>query len=244
MSPKVGFAAFVGFFKGYMGAAPVAAAAIAPLTTALRALPMFKVDVAEMATISGILAFLVLALAFSTRHAFARVTFITPTKGHLENRKWLYSYVAMRIVVNLMPWICVALSVCCFFLYTSGLDEAVLIAQDDHFQWHNDLPAMARSTRHQMAQQAGEHMGSQKPRSSPIPTRTQVLDDPDYVPPFDASLRLQYLGFFIFAELGFVLMALREYTQQELGFSDSDLIKTPFRVLLLGGKPPSVSGCS
>src|SRR5436190_1833649 len=63
--------AFAGFFKGYMGIMPLVTAAVAPLLTIMKAVPVFESQKSTLATYSGLLGFLLVAWVFYARRAFA-----------------------------------------------------------------------------------------------------------------------------------------------------------------------------
>jgi hypothetical protein len=62
---------FANAFKGYMGTMPVVAAALAPLLTFLKAIPMYESQKSILATLSGVLGFLLLAWLFYVRRTIA-----------------------------------------------------------------------------------------------------------------------------------------------------------------------------
>jgi hypothetical protein len=58
---------FASFFKGYMGVMPLVTAAVAPLLTMMKAIPVFESQKTALATYSGLLGFLLLAWVFYVR---------------------------------------------------------------------------------------------------------------------------------------------------------------------------------
>jgi hypothetical protein len=62
---------FANAFKGYMGVMPVITAALAPLLTFLKAIPTYESQRTTLATLSGVLGFLLLAWLFYIRRTIA-----------------------------------------------------------------------------------------------------------------------------------------------------------------------------
>src|ERR1700723_3544787 len=62
---------FVNVFKSYMGVMPMVTAALAPLLTALNVLPMYTPQRKALATMAGVLGFLLLAWLFYVRRTIA-----------------------------------------------------------------------------------------------------------------------------------------------------------------------------
>jgi hypothetical protein len=100
---------FANVFKGYMGAMPLVTAAMAPLLTALNVIPTFDPQRKPLATIAGVLGFLLLAWLFYMRRTIAL--------GSIRHGyRWFF---------NLAPLALIASSVICYVAYASTLDDAV-----------------------------------------------------------------------------------------------------------------------
>ncbi len=65
-----------------------------------------------------------------------------------------------------------------------------------------------------------------------VATSTELLSKADYLEiPHSLELSAYYLGIFVFAEIAFVLMALREYLQDALHLDERELLRGRLRVL-------------
>jgi hypothetical protein len=62
---------FANSFKAYMSVMPIVTAALAPILTFLKAIPMYETERTTLATLSGILGFLLLAWIFYVRRTIA-----------------------------------------------------------------------------------------------------------------------------------------------------------------------------
>jgi hypothetical protein len=107
------FEYFAQFFKGYMGVMPVLTAALAPVITLLRTVPVFEVQRKELAVYSGLFGFLLVAYVFYGRDFFMR--------SMLSSRKWTFAGAYMF----LLPLILIMGSAVFFFEYNAELDTTV-----------------------------------------------------------------------------------------------------------------------
>jgi hypothetical protein len=100
---------FANVFKGYMGAMPLVTAALAPLLTALNVIPTFDPQRKPLATMAGVLGFLLLAWLFYMRRTIAL--------GSIKHGyRWFF---------NLAPLVLIAGSVICYVVYASALDDSI-----------------------------------------------------------------------------------------------------------------------
>ena len=100
---------FANVFKGYMGVMPLVTAALAPLLTAIGAIPVYESLRKPLSTLSGILGFLLLAWVFYVRRTIALGSI---TRG------W-------RATINLLPLLLIVASIWCYVDYTLVLDNSV-----------------------------------------------------------------------------------------------------------------------
>lgn len=100
---------FANVFKGYMGVMPIVTAALAPLLTAMNVIPTFDPQRKPLATMAGILGFLLLAWLFYMRRTFALGSI---THGY----RWFF---------NLVPLALIATSVICYVFYASTLEHSL-----------------------------------------------------------------------------------------------------------------------
>ena len=100
---------FATVFKSYMSVMPLATAALAPLLTAMNVLPTYDSQRKPLATMAGVLGFLLLAWLFYVRRTIALGSI---SKGY-------------RPFFNLCPLLLVGLSIGCYVAYTNTLDASV-----------------------------------------------------------------------------------------------------------------------
>jgi hypothetical protein len=170
---------FANVFKGYMGVMPIVTAALAPLLTAMNVIPTYESQRKPLATIAGILGFLLLAWLFYVRRTIALGSV---TRGY-------------RVLFNLCPLVLILCSIACYVGYANTLETSLL--------------------------------GILK--TNPAVTRGQALDgwSQGYPVPDSVELQLLYLGMFLCAEGAFVMMALREYSNDVRHISEYDWMFGP-----------------
>src|SRR5262250_2218371 len=99
---------FANAFKGYMGVMPLVAAALAPLLTFLRALPTYESQRTTLATLSGILGFLLLAWIFYVRRTIALGSLVR----------------GFRFIINMIPFLLVVATVVSVIYYFQSLRQS------------------------------------------------------------------------------------------------------------------------
>jgi hypothetical protein len=92
---------FAGAFKGYMGVMPLVTAALAPLLTFLKAIPTYESQRTTLATLSGILGFLILAWLFYVRRTIALGSLVR----------------GFRFLINMIPFLLIVGTVASFIGY-------------------------------------------------------------------------------------------------------------------------------
>jgi hypothetical protein len=100
---------FANVFKSYMGIMPIVTAALAPLLTALNVLPTYESQRKPLATMAGVLGFLLLAWIFYVRRTIALGSI---THGF----RWIF---------NLLPLVLILGSVGCYIGYASTLETSL-----------------------------------------------------------------------------------------------------------------------
>jgi hypothetical protein len=100
---------FVNVFKSYMGVMPMVTAALAPLLTALNVLPMYAPQRKALATMAGVLGFLLLAWLFYVRRTIA-----------LGSIRHLY-----RSFFNFLPLLMILGSLGCYVQYSRTLEASL-----------------------------------------------------------------------------------------------------------------------
>lgn len=110
---------FAGAFKNYMGVMPVVTAALAPLLTFLKAIPTYESQRTTLATLSGILGFLMLAWLFYVRRTIALGSLIR----------------GFRFLINITPFLLIVCTLASFIGYFQILgkstDAALKLVQED-----------------------------------------------------------------------------------------------------------------
>jgi hypothetical protein len=99
---------FAGAFKSYMGVMPLVTAALAPLLTFLRALPTYESQRTTLATLSGVLGFLMLAWLFYVRRTIALGSLVR----------------GFRFLINITPFLLILGTLACFIGYFQILGKS------------------------------------------------------------------------------------------------------------------------
>jgi hypothetical protein len=200
---------FASFFKGYMSVMPIVTAAVAPVLTLAKAIPVFESEKTTLATYSGLLGFLMVAWVFYARSMFvpAMVPYKSPPRppasgpidlkrieSDAEHKRLAHN---RQIRTNLYPLALILLSLGCYISYLWAID----IILDD--------------TRRSQAIYS---------------TRAQILETGGigFSIPWHGYLQVLYLGIFLFAEAAFVVMALREYAYGVLKISEAEVLGRGF----------------
>jgi len=112
---------FTNAFKGYMGVMPVVTAALAPLLTFLKAIPTYESQRTTLATLSGILGFLLLAWLFYIRRTIALGSLVR----------------GFRFLINTIPLLLIVGTVASFIGYFQilGASTGISLMQADKNRW-------------------------------------------------------------------------------------------------------------
>jgi len=113
---------FANVFKSYMGIMPVVTAALAPLLTALNVLPTYELQRKPLATLAGVLGFLLLAWIFYVRRTIALGSI---THGF----RWIFNFLPLVLILG---------SIGCYVAYANTLDASLGIISKAN-------PAMTRA---------------------------------------------------------------------------------------------------
>ncbi len=100
---------FANVFKSYMGVMPMVTAALAPLLTALNVLPMYAPQRKALATMAGVMGFLLLAWLFYVRRTIA-----------LGSIRHVY-----RTIFNVVPLLLILGSLGCYVAYAHTLEASL-----------------------------------------------------------------------------------------------------------------------
>jgi hypothetical protein len=198
---------FAQFFKKYMSISSILAAALPIPVTAFKWIPTYNAQTSLLATYTSLFCFLVLGLIFYSRHLLARQMFAralgersrgvskeTPFEEEIRKLKMYF--------VNSLPALLIIASISLLYLYHRLLAHSVNTAINaeaglipDAFK-HNLTPDVA----------------------------TVLSKYPLHHIPWGPQLIMCYIGIFVTAEAAFILMAIKEYLQDVLKFSDIELI--------------------
>jgi hypothetical protein len=212
------FRSFVKFFKGYMGVMPLVVASFAPIVTLLNAIPTYSLQTKTLSTMTGLLGFLLVAWAFSSRHSLA-VRFFYDQERKSSNH---YHFLDLRFSLFRsafgVPFCLIVLMMSFFFGYSWMLEHSIMVAQVDELRREGLIQAdeLARGDPAAIMITAPENR---------IPPRSGILKQENYRIPYGTALVALYVGIFLCAELAFVFMALREYMQSVLKLSDEVVIQ-------------------
>jgi hypothetical protein len=100
---------FANIFKGYMGIMPILTAALAPLLTAMNVIPAYESQRKPLATMAGVLGFLLLGWLFYVRRTIAL--------GSIKHGyRWFF---------NSCPLFLIAGSIICYVSYANTLDRSL-----------------------------------------------------------------------------------------------------------------------
>jgi hypothetical protein len=208
------FGSFVNFFKGYMGVMPLVMASFAPIVTLANAIPTYALQTKALSTMTGLLGFLLVAWAFSSRHALAIRFFFNARKARNPSRWLRFSLVRSALGI---PFLLIILMIGFYFAYSWTLEHSIMVSQADQLRRDGGLSA-ANNFDDPAAVMA------RTPDKS-IPLRSDILKEVNYRIPYGTYLAVRYVGIFLCAELAFVFMALREYMQAVLQLSDGLVIE-------------------
>lgn len=191
---------FAGFFKSYMGVMPLVTAAVAPILTLSKAIPVFDSEKSTLATYSGLLGFLMVAWIFYARSMFVPMMVpyhppALPSEASDDQKTWNRArerWEARRHYrANLFPLVLIVLSGTSYCGYLVMLDIVINSAQQSF-----------KTSRQTLLQTMGT----------------------DFSIPDHGVLQALYLGIFVFAEAAFVVMALREYAYGLLKVSEVEVL--------------------
>lgn len=114
---------FADAFKSYMGVMPLITAALAPLLTFLKAIPTYESQRTTLATLSGILGFLLLAWLFYVRRTIALGSLVR----------------GFRFLINMIPFLLIVGTVASFIGYFQILGKsttaALKLADENHWSY-------------------------------------------------------------------------------------------------------------
>jgi hypothetical protein len=190
-------AVFANFFKGYMSAATIVAAAIPIPVTTWKLIPIFAEQRGFLTVYTSLFCFLLMAFVFSIRHRLAGPMFFGSR---------------MSAVLAILPAVFITLTLVCIVTYHAQMRQS--IAELDELGFSNTLV-------------------------KDLLEKTDARQIPHAV-----ELAASYLGIFIFAELAFVLMAMREYLQDALHLDEVALLHGKASVRGTADEPDGASASS
>jgi len=214
---------FAKFFKGYMGTAPMIAAALPIPVTASGAIPTWAEQTGFLTTYTSMFCFLIVSLVFYRRHRLAG--YLTPE--HWEKKTRLIG----RFIIAWLPFVLIFLCLISILTYHYVLDFSIssavhkdvrntknrleLLSQEDALIAEIDLvkdTLIKKIAEEKRLESAKMSLVLKEVSLQKVRTEEQVF------------LILSFMGIFITSTLAFALMAVREYMQNELNLSEVDLI--------------------
>jgi len=217
--------AFAEYFKKYMGVSTIVVAAL-PIPVALWDwIPVFEPHRKLLMVYTPLLCFLILGYIFFLRHSIARGLY--GEYLHVSdmilgrNRGKLYSR-NRSAVLSQLPFILILATVGNIFAYHEVYDMA--------------LDKIGPYVEEQTIRSVGENSDKETKEKiylitisefgTPSAEGEAVEFSTNHIPGSNILILL-YLAIFIFAESAFILMALREYLQDLLGITETELITGP-----------------
>jgi hypothetical protein len=206
---------FAGYFKGYMGISSLIVAALPIPVASLRLLPMYGEQQKPFCIYASLFCFLTFAYVFYMRHMLARLMFLG------------------RSVAILLPLIPVAGAVFCLWSYHQTLQHSLLSQKRERLIGFDDASQVPPDLRGLMTVTAMPETTQTLPPHlvhGPTAAEQRKLDTIEILEkthfdeiPDGTVLLFEYLGFFVLAELAFVLMTTREYMQDVLMLDEASL---------------------
>jgi len=175
--------AFARFFKGYMGTAPVIAAALPIPVTAGKIIPTYAEQTGYLTTYTSMFCFLTVALIFFRRHRLG--SYLLPETWDKKSR------IIGRFTISWLPLVLILVTLCSIAVYHITLNITVTQLGQETLKMSEVLKtASTRGLRYWI----------------------------------QGLLMLSYFGIFLASTAAFALMAVREYMQDVLGLSETELI--------------------
>ncbi len=203
---------------------PLVVAAFAPVVTLLNAIPTYSLQTKALSTMTGLLGFLLVAWAFSSRHTLAVRFFYNDVDRDLRVHSSTHlRFSLFRSALGAPFWL-IFFMIVFFLAYSWTLEHSIMVSQVDKLLRNGQLKADA-----DLSNPAAIMATTPDDK---IPPRADILKELNYRIPYGTYLALLYSGIFLCAELAFVFMALREYMQSVLRLSDDVVISQ-----LTGRKP-------
>jgi hypothetical protein len=242
--------AFARFFKNCMSTWSIVAAALPIPAASFRLVPSYKAQTSLLSTYTSLFCFLLLAFIFYSRHQLARWLFPKffpsgPTK-------------VQRRVVAILPAVFIVASLVCVFCYHAYLNGSVVHALNDdrdsiELQATERLGLPQRSAvipdalSASMSNVAADHSITATSTPSPVDRHIGARVKPDmdqvlrslglFEIPYSHLLMAHFMGIFVFAEIAFILMAIKEYLQDLVGLSEIELIGGRRNSTITGSAP-------
>jgi hypothetical protein len=198
---------FATFFKNYMSTSALVTASLPIPVASFHLLPIYAAQSKYLATYSSLFCFLLLSYIFFIRHPLGKLMFgdaFHPTRRGREDDSVPLSKVKLyedgrAKVLSAVPLILIVLALMSVLAY--------------HYTLSRSLDRLS-----EVAVLEG----------APILDAPSLLQTADLVSiPYSTALSFSFLGIFGFSEAAFIIMALREYLQDLLGYSDIVLLGAP-----------------
>ncbi len=199
---------FAGFFKSYMSVSSMIVALLPIPVTSFNLLPVFEQQKGVFSVYTSMFCFLLLAYVFYIRHTLARILFPLPETSEKDGAPRR----SAPFLVAIVPVFCIITSLMCAMYYHTLVNEAVVqVRRMISTNKPNDL-FMALN------------INSKFP--NPEKADYNYILKNFQISAFEKSstLMMYYFGIFLFAELAFILMAIKEYLQDVIGLTDKQVI--------------------
>jgi len=227
------FRSFGKYFKAYMAVA-TGLAAIPFFVAFAQGFPMYDSMRATLAAITPIFSFLLLGICFFYRHAIARALLPLKTQEFRIVRPE-----KVGAVLYALPFILAILAAASAVGYYITLDRSLHVARSDQYVsalafevGADTAPGVPRALADSLAARLVARRELMRGYKSLDLAILAKAPGSEVVGRY--TLMLLYLGLFLFAESAFVVMALREYLQDVMGYSDAELINRPDNIISAG----------
>jgi hypothetical protein len=202
--------AFALFFKRYMSVSTIVVAALPIPVTSLGLIPTFSAQSKLLSVYTPLFCFLMLGLLFHLRHQLARIMF--PDFYELTRGGAMIKFIRSSLI-GLLPLLLIAASVVSAFQYNQALVENTGLVrarlQTDSGQHDRMMDRIPPTSEDRYITSFGNIL------------RYTELDEI----PYSSRLMVLYLAIFMTAEAAFIIMALKEHTQDVLRLNDLDLLR-------------------
>jgi len=214
---------FANFFKSYMSVSALVTAALPIPVASFQLIPTFSDQTKIFSVYTSLFCFLLLGYIFYMRHNLARAFFsreiAARRKRVLANNPvdddTFYKPTFPSTLLNILPLLLIACSLNCAIIYHGVIatDVAAIRTEIRSDTTNKAMSALGIDT--------NLHKKSDFINSKTILENVEISNVPHLS---SVAPMILYLGMFVLAEAAFILMAIKEYLQDLLGFTEKEII--------------------